>query len=89
MAHRETSRLRASPLSWSSPSPVSCIVKQRLFDSYIAAVAEVNRVSSAQILALRNGEGLLFEVQLAKALEWRENAKFAMIAHSEQHGCGE
>jgi hypothetical protein len=55
----------------------------------MAAVAEVHRKSSAQILALRNGEGLPFEVQLAKALEWRENAEFAMIAHSEQHGCGE
>jgi hypothetical protein len=72
-----------------SPNPVSCIVKQRLFDSYIAAVAEVHRISSAQILALRNGEGLPFDVQLAKALEWRENAEFAMIAHSEQHGCGQ
>jgi hypothetical protein len=43
----------------------------------------------AQILALRNGEGMQFEARLAKALEWRENARFAMIAHSEQHGCGE
>jgi hypothetical protein len=55
----------------------------------MAAVAEVHCISSAQILALRNGEGLPFEVQLAKALEWRENAEFAMVARSEQHGCGQ
>jgi hypothetical protein len=72
-----------------SPNPASCIVKQRLFDSYMAAVAEVRRISSAQMLALQNGEGLPFEAQLAKALEWRENAEFAIIAHTEQHGCGE
>ena len=72
-----------------SSSPVFCSVKQNLLDSYIAAVAEVNRISSEQMLALQNGEGLQFEAQLAKAMEWRENAKFAMIAHRAQHGCGE
>jgi hypothetical protein len=72
-----------------SPNAVSCTVKQLLFDSYVAAVAEVHRISSAQVAALRNGEGLPFEIQLAKALEWRENAKFALMAHSEQHGCGQ
>jgi len=64
-------------------------VKKDLLDSYIAAVAEVNRISSAQMFALQNGEGLQFEAQLAKAVEWRENAKFAMIARRAQHGCGE
>jgi hypothetical protein len=56
-------------LVMTSPSPVFCSVKEHLLDSYVAAVAEVNRISSAQMLALQNGEGLQFEAQLAKAFE--------------------
>jgi len=70
-----------------SPTPIHCIEKQRLLEDYTAAVSEFNRMHSAQLAAVRKGEDFPFEEQIARAAERRENAKYAILAHQEKHGC--
>ena len=64
-----------------------CIEKERLLKEYAAAVSEFNRMQSAQLAAVLQGEEFRFEEQIAQAAERRENAKYAIIAHQERHGC--
>jgi hypothetical protein len=49
--------------------------------------AEFNRINSAQVAALNNGEGFLFADYLAAAGLRMDRAKHAIIAHEEEHGC--
>ncbi len=44
-------------------------------------------MQSAQVAAVLNGEDFPFEEQIAQAAARRENAKYAIIAHQEEHGC--
>jgi hypothetical protein len=70
-----------------SPNRTRCIEKERLMSEYAAAVSECNRMHSAQIAAVKRGEDFPFEEQIAKAAERRENAKYAILAHQQEHGC--
>jgi hypothetical protein len=67
--------------------PLHCIEKERLMRDYTSAVAEWTRMHSAQVAALQRGNDVLFREQIAQAAERMENAKYAIIAHQEQHGC--
>jgi len=71
----------------SAPTPVVCFDKERLLREFAAAVSDYHRVQSAQVAAVKKGEDFPFELELAKAAQRRENAKYAIIAHQEQHGC--
>jgi hypothetical protein len=71
----------------SEPSPIVCIEKQRLIQEYTNAVSECNRLQSAQVLAVRRAEDFTFEEEIAKASQRREYAKYAIMDHSEKHGC--
>ena len=54
---------------------------------FLAAISDHHRMQSAQVAALRKGDGFLFEKELAEASERRLNVKYAIIAHKEKHGC--
>jgi hypothetical protein len=55
--------------------------------AYVAAASDLNRIHSAQLAAVLNDEGFLFQAEFAEALERKERAKYAVLAHREQHGC--
>ena len=68
-------------------APIACIEKQRLLQAYTAAVAECNRLQSAQVSGLLQDDGFDFEMEIAKAGDRREQAKYAILAHQQEHGC--
>jgi hypothetical protein len=73
-----------------APAPGSnfaCIELRRLQQEFADAVSEHHRIQSAQVAAVMNGEVCPFEKELAEALTRKENAKYAIIAHQEKHGC--
>jgi len=69
------------------PAPIHCIEQERLMHEYSSAVSECNRLQSASVLAVKRGDAVEFEELVAKANERRENAKYAILAHREEHGC--
>ena len=56
-------------------------------NEFVAAVTECHRIQSEQLAAIRRGEVFPFEDALAKVWDRRLNAKYALMAHQEQHGC--
>jgi hypothetical protein len=71
-----------------APSPIiACARKQALIRVFLRAVSEYHRMQSAQLAALRNGEDFMFEDEIASAATRRENAKYAILAHTDEHGC--
>jgi hypothetical protein len=71
-----------------SPSPViACIEKERLLRGFARAIAEHHRIQTAQVAAVLRGEDFPFEEELALAAAKRENAKYAVLAHQQEHGC--
>jgi hypothetical protein len=69
------------------PKAIRCIEKERLMTEYVNAVTDQNRIQSAQVESVKRGGSFPFEEELAMASERRLNAKYAIIAHQEQHGC--
>jgi hypothetical protein len=74
-------------MSAAAQNPIACIEKRRLLLAYTTAVAECNRLQSAQVSALLQGDGFDLEMEIAKAGERREQLKYAVLAHQQQHGC--
>ena len=71
-----------------SPSTtVACSQKRDLLRDFAMAVAEVNRLHSAQVAAVLNDEGFRFQEELGIAEARRDNAKYAAITHQQEHGC--
>ena len=72
-----------------APSPVSvaCIEKRRLLQACAKAVSDYNRMNSAQLAAVMNGEDFPFTEEIAAAAAHRENAKYAIMTHQLEHGC--
>jgi hypothetical protein len=66
---------------------VACVEKRRLLQAFTEAVAECNRLQSAQVSGLLQGDGFDLESDIAKAAQGRELAKYAVIAHQQEHGC--
>ena len=66
---------------------IVCIEKRRLLQEFAHAVSEFNRINSAQVAAVMRGEDFPFQMELADALDRKEQAKYAILAHQEQHGC--
>ena len=56
-------------------------------DEFLAAVYEYTTIQWAQVEAIKRDGPFQFEEELARASERRINAKYAIIAHQEQHGC--
>lgn len=76
---------------WSVMEPLQqaylCVESMRLLKEYANAVSECHRMQTAQLVAVRNGENFPFEEEIAKAAIRRENVKYAILAHREEHGC--
>ncbi len=70
-----------------SALPIACIEKRRLRNAFSHAVSDYNRMNSAQALAVMRGEGFRFTEQIAEALGRMEQAKYAVLAHEQEHGC--
>jgi hypothetical protein len=69
------------------PSPlVVCIERERLFQDFARAVSDQHRMQSAQVAAVLRGEDFPFREEIAKAVERRENAKYAILTHRQEHG---
>ena len=66
---------------------VLCIAKERLIREYAQAVADCDRLLKAQVESLYRGGDLYPEVEFTAAAQRREDAKYSLIAHQEQHGC--
>ncbi len=66
-----------------------CEEKHRLLDDFLDAVHELSLLQSAQTRSVIRGEPdfLRFDLPLHFALEKKEKAKYAWIAHVEEHGC--
>ena len=70
-----------------APAPQFCPERQRLLEQFMAAVQEQTDLQNTQIKALINGEGFNLEREIADARERRDQAKYAILAHDESHGC--
>jgi hypothetical protein len=70
-----------------SPSPIlACIEKERLLHIFARAVSDHHRMQSAQLAAVLRGEDFPFEEEIAKAAALREQAKYAVLMHRQEHG---
>ena len=70
-----------------SPIPIACIEKKRLFDAFAHAVSEYNRMNTAQLRAVMRGDGFQFTEQVADAGQRKDEAKYAILKHEQEHGC--
>jgi hypothetical protein len=70
-----------------SPQPVICIQRERLIRVFLRAVGELNRLQIAQAGAALAGDDFSYEPQIAEATRIRDNAKYAVLLHREEHGC--
>jgi hypothetical protein len=66
-----------------------CEEKYRLLDEFLEAVHELSALQSEQTRSVIRGEPdfLRFDLPLHFAQEKKERAKYAWIAHVEDHGC--
>jgi hypothetical protein len=61
--------------------------KQELIREFEEAVSELHRMQSAQVLAVWKGEDRMFQDQIDSAIDRKDRAKHAIIAHQHLHGC--
>ena len=71
----------------SDPAPVRCLEKERLLLDFTAAVSEYHRIQTAQLRSVMEGKGFQFENEVRDARMRRDNAKYAVLAHQDEHGC--
>jgi len=71
-----------------APEPVlGCLEKYQLLRAFASAVSDHHRMQSAQLAAVLKGEDFPYEDEIAKSAARRENAKYAVLAHQQEHGC--
>ena len=68
-------------------SVLLCIEKQKLLRTFEWAVSEYNRMNTAQVVAMKNGDGPMFTEQIAAFGLRMDRAKYAVLKHQEEHGC--
>ena len=68
-----------------------CREKNRLQNEFLKAIHELSTLQSQQIRAVIEGDEdfARFDVLLHLAQDQKDRAKYAWIAHIEQHGCHE
>ena len=64
-----------------------CLDKRLLTRAYVREVSEWNRIHSAQVRAVTQGQEYMFNQELAAATDRVEQAKYALINHCQTHGC--
>jgi hypothetical protein len=67
--------------------PTHCAQLRRLEDAYRWAASEYLRYETAQLVAILNGDAFTFQRELHEAEIRKEEAKYAVITHREEHGC--
>jgi hypothetical protein len=72
----------------SAHAPSYCVELRRLEDAYTWAASEYLRYQTAQLVAIINGDPFTFQRELHQAEILKDEAKYAVITHREQHGCG-
>jgi hypothetical protein len=79
------------PVGTKAPWIWFCEEKQRLSNEFLAAVSELSAIQGQQTQAVIDGDSdfARFDVLLHLAQEKKERAKYAWIAHVEEHHCGE
>jgi hypothetical protein len=70
-----------------APATAHCSIKQKLLEEFAWAASECNRMQTAQVRALTSGDGFIFEEEINRARERRDEAKYAILAHQADHGC--
>jgi hypothetical protein len=60
---------------------------QRLSEDFACTMSEYHRMQSAQVAAVLNGEDFPFEEWISNAAARKDQAKYAILAHREKHGC--
>jgi hypothetical protein len=68
-------------------SSILCFEKEKLLREFAHAVSEYNRMHSAQLAAVLKDEDFPFGEEIAKAEQRKEEAKYAILAHRQEHGC--
>jgi hypothetical protein len=63
--------------------PLFCEEKERL----LSEARDYLRITSAQVLALKNGDVYQFAAQMEAARQRKEEAKEAIFHHRQQHWC--
>ena len=66
-----------------------CIEMWQLMEDYARAVSDYNRMNSAQVAAVLAGEDFQFQEEIAKAGARKDEAKYAILKHHEEHGCSQ
>ena len=69
------------------PVLITCIEKSRLLAAYAEAASEYNLMQRVQAAAVQNGEEPGFQEEIARASGRKNEAKHAVTAHQEEHGC--
>ena len=79
------------PVAGRIPKIGFCQEKKRLQQEFLRAIHEFNELQSQQIQAVIDGDPDFnrFDILLHMALERKERAKYAWIAHVEAHHCEE
>ena len=74
-----------------TPKPCFCKEKYRLLDDFLNAVRELNRLQTLQTQAVIRGDRdfVRFDILMYDAQERKNAAKYAWIAHVEEHHCEE
>ena len=71
-----------------SLQPMPCVERKCLSDAYMGAVDEYLRLQSAQVPAVLDGDETRFAKEIREAGHRKDAAKYALIHHHRQHGCG-
>ena len=63
------------------------MTKEKLLREYAKAVSEYNRMNSAQVAAVLRGEDFMFQDEIEKAGRRKDEAKYAILEHRQEHRC--
>jgi hypothetical protein len=66
---------------------VMCSERERLLRAFAMATLDYNKLYAARVAVLALGEDAPPIDQLAEAETQRDNAKYALLLHQEEHGC--
>ena len=61
--------------------------RHQLLQEFAQVVSEYHRMQTAQVAAFVDGRDFPFEDWIAKAAARMEEAKYAVLAHKQEHGC--
>jgi hypothetical protein len=88
MPETATTSTNSSTYPRAYPAPFgACLEKRRLLQEFVVSASTLNRIENAQVVAALSGDGFQFQAELEQALAHKQKAKYAVLAHQENHGC--